>query len=196
MLHDDEQAVFAERRGRPHVELVSFVLDENLRNARQVVDTFRPLIHAEVTARAGEGFSVEFVNVTDGDVTGAADDVVVDLVENRGWLPEQVALVTTAHRHPVQIERDGGKSTYWSGLWTDNDILDATVASFKGLERAAIVLAVDGFHDGVDPAQVLYVGMSGARDLLIIVGSADTLALAGEPKLMKRLTRAPSSTRA
>lgn len=193
LFRDDEQAVFSERRGRPELDLTPLVLDENLRNARQVVDTFRPLISADVVSRAGEGFPVEFVKVAEeGDVLGAADDVVAELVDRRGWLPEQVALLTTRHRHPVQVERDGDKAAYWRDLWSHDDVFYSTVAGFKGLERPVIVLALNGFHDNVEPRHVLYAGMSRARDLLIIVGSAGEIAKAGDRKLLNRLTRATS----
>jgi ATP-dependent exoDNAse (exonuclease V) alpha subunit len=39
------------------------------------------------------------------------------------------------------------------------------------------VLAVDGFHDGVDPKDVLYVGMSRARDKLIVVARKEEMDL-------------------
>ena len=189
VFRDDEQTVFTQRRGRPDVELMPLVLDENLRNARQVVDTFRPLIRADVVSKAGEGFPVEFVSCTADDVVSQADDVVAELVDHRGWLPEHVALLTTKHRHPVQLELDSDKDAYWHGFWDEHDVFYSTVAGFKGLERPAVVLCVDGFHDDLDPRNVLYSGMSRARDLLIVVAPPEAIALAGSPKLIKRLTR-------
>jgi hypothetical protein len=189
VFRDDEQAVFAQRRGRPDIELVPLVLDENLRNARQVVDTFRPLISASVVSRAGEGFPVEFVACAPGEEMAAADDVVADLTERRGWLPEHVALLTTLHRHPVQRETDGDRAAYWQSFWDDDAVFYGTVAGFKGLERPAVVLCVDGFHDGLEARHVLYAGMSRARDLLVVVGSPEVLAQAGEERLLRRLTR-------
>ena len=40
-----------------------------------------------------------------------------------------------------------------------------------------VVLAVDGFHEGVDPKDVLYVGMSRARDKLIVVARQNEMDL-------------------
>jgi superfamily I DNA/RNA helicase len=193
VFRDDDQTVFGERRGRPELPLVPLVLDENLRNSRQIVDTFRPLIHTEVVALGGAGFPVEFVECRPDDVISRADDVVESLVQDRGWLPEHVALLTTKHRHPVHVERSVDKDEYWRDLWFTDDVFYSTVAGFKGLERPVIVLAVDGFHDGIDPSSVLYAGMSRARDLLIVVGPSALLESAAGMKAMRRLRRGTRS---
>lgn len=189
VFRDDEQVVFNGRRGRPDLALVPVVLEQNLRNAQQIVDTFRPLISARVEAKGGVGYPVEYVDCGADLVISAADDVVARLVEERGWLPEHVALLTTAHRHPVQLEQSDDKAGYWADLWAAHDVFYGTVAGFKGLERPVVVLAVDGFHDGVDPRSVMYAGMSRARDLLIVVGPSALLRPAVGERIMRRLQR-------
>ena len=83
----------------------------------------------------------------------------------------------------------GDKDGLLGRLWDSDDVFYSTVAGFKGLERPAVVLVVDGFHDDLDPRNVLYTGMSRARDLLIVVGDpADLEPVVGE-KLMRRLRR-------
>jgi ATP-dependent exoDNAse (exonuclease V) alpha subunit len=49
------------------------------------------------------------------------------------------------------------------------------VGGFKGLERPVVVLAIDGFHPDVDEDDVLYVGMSRARDKLVVVANASII---------------------
>lgn len=192
VFRDDEQAVFADRSGEPPVDLVPLVLEENLRNAQQVVDTFRPLIESSVVSKGGSGFPVEFVAAEPGGAMSAADSVVESLLEERGWLPEHIAVLTTQHRHPVQVEYGTDKAAYWNDLWSRDYVFYSTVGGFKGLERPVVVLAVDGFHGDLDPAHVLYTGMSRARDLLIVVGSPDVIEQAGGSKLRRRLERAAS----
>ena len=189
VFKDDEQVVFADRRGRPNLPMLELTLDDNLRNSQQIVDTFRPLISADVSSKAGPAYPVEYVDCHLIDVIGAADDVVADLVEHRGWLPEQVALLTTAHRHPVHVELGDDKTRYWKELWATDDVFYSTVAGFKGLERPVVVLAIDGFHEGADPRSVLYTGMSRARELLIIVGPSAVLSHYLPAKTMRRIGR-------
>ena len=153
------------------------------------MDTFRPLVTADITAKGGSAFPVEYVNCAPGDVLDAADDVVADLIENRGWLPEHVVLLTTQRRHPVHVELGDDKTAYWKELWDRDMVFYSTVAGFKGLERPVVVLAVDGFHATVDPRSVMYTGMSRARDLLIIVGPSGVLTPVLGDKTMRRLQR-------
>ena len=66
---------------------------------------------------------------------------------------------------------------------------DATVMGFKGLERPVVVLAIDGFHPGV-ARDVMYTGMSRARDQLIVIGDLELIRDACGSEVCKRLTEA------
>jgi hypothetical protein len=182
VFRDDEQAVFHERRGVPDLELTPFHLAENLRNANEIASAFRPLVTAGFSSRSGSGYEVVFVDCPPGSDVIAAADAEVERLLDRGWLPEHLALLTTQHRHPVQVEMADDKTAYWDSLWDKDMVFYSTVAGFKGLERPAVVLAVDGFHEGVDPRSILYAGMSRARDLLVVVGDQAALA----PILVRR----------
>ena len=187
--------MFSDRKGRPDLPLTPLVLDENLRNAKQIVDTFRPLLTSPVTAMGGDGFPVQYVpcepddDMGNANVISMADTMVMALHDHGGWLPEHIALLTTKHRHPEQILQAEDKVAYWNGLWSDHTVFYSTVSGFKGLERPVVVLAVNGFHDGIDPRSVLYAGMSRARDLLVVVGSREELTMILTPKMMRRLGR-------
>ncbi len=58
---------------------------------------------------------------------------------------------------------------------------------FKGLERPVIVLAVDGFHEGV-AREVMYTGLSRARDELIVCGDRAQIRDAVGKEVARRLT--------
>jgi superfamily I DNA and RNA helicase len=142
---------------------------------------------SDPSSRQGSGYATQFVHCPPGDDVIAAADAEVDVLLDRGWLPEHVALLTTKHRHPVQLELADDKAGYWESLWDRDMVFYSTVAGFKGLERPSVVLAVDGFHPGLDPRSVLYAGMSRARDLLVVVGDRDALASIVGSKVMNRL---------
>lgn len=187
VFRDDEQSVFSQRRGKPETPLISYKLSRNLRNADEIASAFRPLVSAEFTSRSGSGFAVEYVHSGADAVIETADEAVEVLLQ-RGWLPEHIALLTTKHRHPVQLEKADDKAGYWEALWDTDMVFYSTVAGFKGLERPAVVLAVDGFHDGIDPRSVMYAGMSRARDELIVVGPRSVVAQAIGDEAMSQLT--------
>ncbi|MGZ4590757.1 MAG: NERD domain-containing protein [Actinomycetes bacterium] len=184
---DEGQRVFA-RHGRPPVALVPVPLDENLRNTKQIAQTFGSLAPWQMRYRGGDGDPVRFVPCSSADALTTADDVVVELLE-QGWAPEHIALLTTGHRHPVQIERQAhGHDAYWQSYWDGDDAFYGHVLGFKGLERPAVVLAVNGFGTGQERArEKLYVGLSRARDLLVVCGDPDVIRAVGGEGVSRRL---------
>ena len=125
---------------------------------------------------------MRFVQCRAAEAMDVASDAAVELLD-QGWDPKDVALLTTHHRHPEQANRVelDGRDGYWDSFWDDTDMFFSTVAGFKGLERPAIVLAVDGFRDPATAAEILYVGMSRARDQLVVCGDIDQIrATAGD----------------
>ena len=128
-------------------------LNENLRNTKQIAGTFSSLAPEQMRIRGLSGVPVRFVQCSSEDAVGAADDVADALLEE-GWPPESVALLTTHRRHPVQVERQAeGQDAYWATYWEDDDLFYGHVLGFKGLERPAVVLAVNGFRDEAAPGR-------------------------------------------
>lgn len=184
---DEAQRVF-DRSGSPDVDLVPLTLTENLRNSAPIGRAFAPLMDEPQRLLGGDAGAVEVVACHTEDAVGAADDAAVGLLD-AGWAPAQVAVLTTWHRHPVQVERvqGSGSSGYWETFWDDDDLFYSTVASFKGLERPAVVLAVDGFRDPGVARETLCAGMSRARDLLVVCGDPSLIRQAGGAELARRL---------
>jgi superfamily I DNA/RNA helicase len=91
------------------------------------------------------------------------------LADEELWNLGEIALLTTKHRHPIQVEKDGNRDEYWSELWSESDVFYGTVMGFKGLERSVVVIAANGFHDNANIRDVMYVGMTRARDRLVVV---------------------------
>lgn len=189
VFSDEGQRVFA-RQGRPTVDLMPIPLNENLRNTKQIAGTFSSLAPEQMQIRGLPGVPVRFVQCSPEDAVGAADDVA-DALLDEGWSPESVALLTTHRRHPVQVERQAeGQDAYWATYWQDEDVFYGHVLGFKGLERPAVVLAVNGFRDEVRAREMLYVGLSRARDLLVVCGDLALIRRLGGEAVAQRLASA------
>ncbi|WP_034511503.1 NERD domain-containing protein [Blastococcus sp. URHD0036] len=187
---DEGQRVFA-RQGRPTVDLVPINLNENLRNTKQIANTFRTLAPSQMKIRGHSGMPVRFVQCATEDAVDVADDMASTLLEKEDWPPQAVALLTTHRRHPVQAERQAkGPDAYWATYWDDDDLFYGHVLGFKGLERPAVVLAVNGFRDAARAREMLYVGLSRARDLLVVCGDLELIRQVGGESVVQRLLQA------
>jgi hypothetical protein len=186
LYSDENQRIFA-RFGRPPVALVPLVLDHNLRNTRQIHESFGPLAPSRMYSRGGDGPAVRFLDASGQDPLDVADDEVDRLLDG-GWEPRHVALLTTGHRHPIQVERTDfhDQDGYWRTYW-DDDVFYGHVLGCKGLERRAVVLCLneDGSRDRA--RERLYVGMSRATDELVVVGDPVTVKRVAGDDVARRL---------
>lgn len=183
---DEGQRVF-DRQGTPPVPLVPLILDQNIRNTRQIATAFSPLVDHPMRFLGGDGPEVRFVACTTDDALEAGDDQVDRLLEE-GWRPEDVALLTTGSRHPEQQARQaGGNEAYWDSFWDAEQVFYGHVLGFKGLERRAIVLVVNDRYALERARERLYVGLSRARDQLVVCADPAFVAEYGGADLARRL---------
>ncbi len=122
---------------------------------------------------------MRFVQCRAEEAVDRADDAVEVLQDL--WDPGQLALLTTKNRHPVQVEMAQGER--WRGH----------VLGFKGLERQAVVLAVNGFKQPERAKEMLYVGLSRARTQLVVCGDLAEIAAVGGEGVRRRLVDAEQS---
>jgi hypothetical protein len=111
---------------------------------------------------------------------------------DEGWASNQIALLTTKSRHPVHEEHvdNGSLAEYWLDFHANNGAFYGHVLGFKGLERSVVVLCVNGFKELDRAGEQLYVGLSRARSLLVVVGDSRLLEEAGGAGLKLALSRA------
>jgi Nuclease-related domain/UvrD-like helicase C-terminal domain len=184
---DEGQRVFS-RHGSPPVPLVPLILDHNLRNTRQIANAFQPLVDHPMRFLGGEGPAVAFVPCAREDAMDVGDDQIELLLE-QGWRPEDLALLTTGSRHPEQAERQrDGHKAYWDSFWDADQVFYGHVLGFKGLERRAVVLVVNDQGKFERSRERLYVGLSRARDQLVVCGDPDFIRDVGGPELASRLS--------
>jgi len=172
---DEDQRVF-ERRAAAPVDGQPYPLRRNYRNTKRIAQTFGSLASEQGRYEGREGTRVRFVSCATSDAVSRADDAVDALLDT--WAPQQIVLLTTKHRHPVHAEKVArdGDDAYWEDFFANDDVFYGTVSGFKGLERTCVVLAVNGFSAEARAKEMLYVGMSRARSLLVVVGDLDESA--------------------
>lgn len=164
------------------------MFQRHLRNTKQIHDSFGPLAPSRMYARGGDGPAVRFVPASVEDALDVADDEVEALLES-GWKPENVCLLTTGHRHPVQLERTSfhDQDGYWKTFWDSDDVFYGHVLGCKGLERPAVVLCLNETGERDRSRERLYVGMSRATDQLVVVGDPDVIRRVGGDDVARRL---------
>ena len=183
---DTGQGIFG-REGTKSLELTSLRLTTNLRNSKQISDAANHLTSTPAPCLGQIGPEVIYVEVPEeADVTFAGDVVVDMMLET--YRKAHIALLMTKSRHGVQKELEkAGAATYLKSIWDPEDVCYSTVAKFKGLERNCVILVVDGFHDDTTPRETLYVGMTRAQDLLIVVSQRSMLEPHIDAELMSQL---------
>jgi superfamily I DNA and RNA helicase len=184
---DEAQRVF-NRFGEVPIPLPPIVLDENIRNTKQIAQVFGSLGAGQARYRGMNGPPVRFVQCMAEEAIQEADSQV-DRLLGEGWEPGQIALLVTGTRHQLQREILGyhGWDSYWDGFFAADEVFYGHVLGFKGLERPVVVLAVNGLRDASRGREYLYVGLSRVRSCLIVCGDLDQIAAVGGAGLRRRL---------
>jgi len=171
------------------VPLVPLALAHNLRNTQQIAAASGPLAPMRMTPRGGDGVEVRFVPVDSPvEAIDAADGAAVELLD-AGWKSKDIAVITTGSRHPEQVRLAGGtdQRAYWASFWDGEDVFYGHVLGCKGLERRAVVLCVNQAKVTDRSRERLYVGMSRATDLLVVVGVPDVVREMGGEQVARQL---------
>ena len=177
-----------ERHGEVPIPLPPIVLDENIRNTRQIAQVFGSLGAGQARYRGMDGPPVRFVQCSPDEAVHEAD-AQVDRLLGEGWQPGQIALLVTGTRHQLQREMLDyhGWDGYWDAFFAGDDVFYGHVLGFKGLERPVVVLAVNGMRDQSRSREYLYVGLSRARTCLVVCGDLDYIAAVGGEGVRRRL---------
>ena len=186
VFSDEGQRIFP-RFGDAPADLVTLVLDRNLRNTKQISQTFSSMAPNRMRISTHDGPAVRFVPCSYDQALDHADDVVDQLIEE-GWQPSDIAVLATGPRHPEQKQRqEDGWESYWESFWDKDQVFYGHVMGFKGLERPAVVLAVNEQPDRERARERLYVGLSRARDLLVVCGDPDHIEKVGGSAVLKKI---------
>jgi len=187
LFGDDQQKIFGTRKG-PEGFFARFSLNDNIRNSRQIGELASGFTTRGITIRGPNSFPIEYVECHESEVVTRADDVVERLTDKEIWQPGEIALLTTKERHPVHAAYSTKqRDAYWQEFWTGDSVFYGTVGGFKGLERPVVVLAINGFHNSEDFDDFIYVGLTRARDKLIVIGTSEVCQSIREKQFVKKI---------
>lgn len=177
VFYDDNQRVFGKLHSiASNLPSNGLRLTRILRNGRAIVDAIQFLIPKPFLSAGPEGQPVEWIE-TSGTVTGDRVGALLDdLIENRHIAARHIAVLVPDDQHRdalLQGEKLGKYVVSSAEAAGGNGIICETVRRFKGLERSTVVLVEP--HKLVGDPQLLYVGLTRARVLLMLVGSSDGL---------------------
>ena len=186
---DIRQGIFRQATDIP-LQNAKLHLDKNLRNALPIAHLATLCVEEPLELIGLDGPPVQWIESTTEESENAANKEVEKLI-SQGWDPSEICVLTTGSRHEVQRTLgDGPKSRpYWQTFFDEQSVYHCTIGGFKGLERRAVVIAMNGWKEPDRKKDILYTGITRARDLLIICGSREEITHAGGKEFFKKLTR-------
>lgn len=186
---DIRQGIFRQATNIP-LQQTKLHLTKNLRNARPIAELAALCVEEPLELSGLDGPPVKWVEIETDQAEATANREVESLIQ-QGWNPADICLLTTGSRHEIQLrDGDGAQSrVYWKKFFEVDDIYHCTTAGFKGLERRAVVLAINGWKEPTRKKDILYTSITRARDLLIICGSKEEITQAGGKEFIKLLTK-------
>jgi superfamily I DNA/RNA helicase len=183
VFFDDNQRIYEQISHIPiSKEQQPLVLSDNCRNTKSIFSTLQKFTNTSIETRCigPEGRSVEYVSAqNDDEVHKALRSLLHDLVVNRGANASQI-VVLTPRAKTNSLWKDGLKlgnySLKWDALISNNyNIKVSTIQSFKGLESPIVILTEMQYAFVEAREQLAYVGISRARNHLIVIGDMPSL---------------------
>ena len=186
---DIRQGIFRQATDIP-LQQAKLHLDKNLRNALPIAQLAALCVEEPLDLIGLDGPPVQWVESTNEEAEAAANEEVKKLI-SQGWKLSDICVLTTGSRHELQrTQGDGAMSRpYWKRYFEEESVYHCTIGGFKGLERRAVVIAMNGWKDPDRKKDILYTGITRARDLLIICGSKEEITQSGGKEFFKKLSR-------
>lgn len=184
---DGQQDLFDADTALPDLLEIQHELRENFRNTVAIAHFAQDFGHLELDCIAGEGPEVRFVAV-DGEVVDASEHMAGRLQREERLSDAELAVLWLFH-NPYK-----GQPDTLAALTRTGGLVRTNSASFKGMERPAVVLGLDldARHATrvEDVRRAIYAAATRARSLLVVVGDPQRCASLGYATLAKRLQEA------
>jgi superfamily I DNA/RNA helicase len=186
---DIRQGIFRQATDIP-LQDTKLHLTKNLRNSLPIAELAALCVEEPLELSGLDGPPVQWVETTTEEAEAAADQEVARLI-SEGWNPGDICVLTTGSRHAIQRQDGEGAMSrvYWKKFFEEEATYHCTTTGFKGLERRAIVLAINGWKDPGRKKDILYTSITRARDLLIVCGSKEEITQSGGKEFFKKLSK-------
>lgn len=182
VFYDDNQNIYA-RAGTFPITDEPFTLTTNCRNTAPIhFSAYQHYKGVPVSPPDIEGDDVRFVACPNR--AAQADKInacIVDLVARQGVAPGDITILIADALHKADYysalcRLPLPKPAKWleEGIRSDSTVLIDTIQRFKGLESPVVILWGLDTLDLAQNKELLYVGMSRAKSMLVIVGTSST----------------------
>ena len=182
MFGDRDQDLFGGAKVLPWF-FAKGTLRRNLRSSIRIAELLQTLSdRASVPSGVINGVPPEKIVVPDDkSVVEASREYVDYLINELHWEPGRIAVIHTHYKPQEQIDAvNDSQDKYWDIYFDNKEVFYTHVSTFKGLERAMIVVVVDGYPSEADPERQVYVATSRALDDVVIIGHEMDLYRLGE----------------
>lgn len=185
VFYDDNQNLYA-RAGTFPIRDEPFSLTTNCRNTAPIHEAaYRHYKGVPVSPPDIQGDDVQFDESPNRDPQAAKINArIVDLVARQGVAPGDITVLVADALHKAEYyaalrRLPLPKPATWleEGVRGKNTVLIDTIQRFKGLESPIVILWGLDTIDLSQRQELLYVGMSRAKSLLVMVGRAATCAV-------------------
>ncbi len=185
VFFDDNQNLYA-RAGTFPIREEAFSLTANCRNTAPIHEAaYKHYKGIPVSPPDIQGDDVQFDESPNRDSQAAKINTrIVDLIARQGVAPGDITVLVADALHKAEyyaaLKRlPLPKPATWleEGVRGKNTVLIDTIQRFKGLESPIVILWGLDTVDLSQRQELLYVGMSRAKSLLVIVGRAATCAM-------------------
>jgi len=182
VFYDDNQNIYA-RAGTFPIHEEPFTLTTNCRNTAPIhIAAYKHYKGVPVAPPENEGDEVQFVEAPGHDAQAAKINArIVDLIARQGVSPGDITVLIAdalrkADYYAALRRLPLPKPAVWleEGIRKDSTILIDTIQRFKGLESPVVMLWGLDAIDLARNEELLYVGMSRAKSLLVVVGTSAT----------------------
>jgi superfamily I DNA/RNA helicase len=175
IFFDENQRLYLADNNIP-IQTTQFYIDENCRNTRHIHDAMLPYAQEseESLCEGPKGRPIEIIPIRSAAGRIELEQCLHRLIREQGLTPADIIILTATGERRSQW-REGEPIGEFRLTWklekvARNAIRVCTIYRFKGLESPVVILTELDRRSGEFGNQLIYVGLSRARNHAIVIG--------------------------